>query len=67
MSELYKTPGAAKRLNVSESYLNQLRVRGGGPKFLRLGRSIRYRDEDLAAWAEAGAASSTSEYTPHAA
>lgn len=38
------------------------RVRGGGPRFVKVsGRSIRYRRRDLIAWAEARLKSSTSE------
>ena len=38
------------------------RLRGGGPRFVRVsGRSIRYRRRDLIAWAEARLKSSTSE------
>jgi len=66
MSELLTVSDAAQRLKVSESFLNKLRVTGGSPRFLRLGRSIRYRPEDLDAWAEAGAASATSDYLPRA-
>ena len=62
MSELLTVSEAAQRLKVSESYLNKLRCKGGSPRYLRLGRSIRYRADDLDAWAERGAAESTSQY-----
>lgn len=61
-SELFTVSEAARWAKVSESFLNKARLTGGGPKFVRLGRSIRYRLEDLEAWAKAGAAGSTSEY-----
>lgn len=61
-SELFTVSEAARWAKVSESFLNKARLTGGGPKFVRLGRSIRYRLEDLEAWAAQGAAGSTSEY-----
>jgi excisionase family DNA binding protein len=63
VSELLTVSEAAQRLKVSVSYLNKLRVFGGSARYLRLGRSIRYRPEDLDAWAQSKAANSTSEYT----
>ena len=60
---LMKTREAAAYLGVSESTLEKLRLNGGGPRFLRIaGRSVRYRQADLGAWAEARACQSTSEY-----
>jgi hypothetical protein len=54
---------AAAHLRVSASYLNQLRSKGGGPKFIRINRRhISYRPADLDAWATAHSYSSTSEY-----
>ena len=54
------TEQAAKRLTLKKSTLEAWRVRGGGPRFLKLGRAVRYRDEDLAAFEEAGVRESTS-------
>jgi excisionase family DNA binding protein len=42
---------AAADLRVSKSYLDKLRVYGGGPQFLRLGRKVLYRKSDLDFWA----------------
>lgn len=61
-SELFTVSEAARWAKVSESFLNKARLTGGGPKFVRLGRAIRYRVEDLESWAAEGAAGSTSEY-----
>jgi excisionase family DNA binding protein len=63
LSDLLTVSDAAQRLKVSESFLNKLRSQGGSPKYLRIGRAVRYRAEDLDAWAETRSASQTSEYT----
>ncbi|UQV19653.1 helix-turn-helix domain-containing protein [Brevundimonas albigilva] len=52
---------AAEMLGLSRSYLRQLRLRGGGCRFSRFGRAVRYRVGDLLAWANDNSASSTSE------
>lgn len=45
---------AARFLGVSVRAMQNWRVRGGGPPFVRIsGRCIRYRRRDLAAWSEA--------------
>ena len=41
------TAGAAKKLLMSPDALRSWRRRGRGPRFIRLGRSIRYAEEDL--------------------
>jgi excisionase family DNA binding protein len=62
--EIFLTPKeAAAYLRVSKSYLDKLRVYGGGPKFLRFGkRKILYRKADLDFWAAQHRFGSTSEY-----
>jgi hypothetical protein len=57
------TRGAAERLACSASYLEKCRVTGGGPRFLKIGKSVRYKIEDLDAWAGVRAHGSTSEYS----
>ena len=49
-STLLNTPLAADYLKLSCSMLEKLRVYGGGPPYLKLGRSVRYRREDLCHW-----------------
>jgi hypothetical protein len=41
------TKAAAKFLACSSSKLNKLRVTGGGPMFIKHGRSVRYLRADL--------------------
>lgn len=55
---------AAELLNVSVRTLQGWRVRGGGPKFCRYSRLVRYVRADLLAFIEARRVSSTSEASP---
>ena len=57
-----KVNGAAERLGLSVSTLNKWRTQGRGPSFVKLGRSVCYRTEDLDAWLNDHVRSSTSEY-----
>ena len=41
---------AAEHIGLSVSTLNKLRVFGGGPVFLKLGRRVKYDIADLDAW-----------------
>ena len=41
---------AAELLQVSPRTLEGWRCRGGGPRFVRVGRRVRYRLQDLRAW-----------------
>ena len=51
---LLRTAAAAAYLDVRERTLETWRGRGTGPAFVRLsGRAVRYREEDLRAFAEA--------------
>lgn len=42
--------GAARYVGVSESWLNKLRVVGGGPEYVKLGRRVIYPIVDLDRW-----------------
>jgi excisionase family DNA binding protein len=44
------TDQAAAYLGLSPTTLETLRTRGGGPPFVKLGRRVVYRSEDLAHW-----------------
>jgi predicted DNA-binding transcriptional regulator AlpA len=53
---------AADFLGYSVRALQNWRVRGGGPRFIRVSsRSVRYRRRDLTEWAELHLRSNTSE------
>ncbi len=58
---LLTTIEAAEILQLSKAHLDKLRLVGGGPRFVRLGRAVRYRAADLQAWVEANIVASTSE------
>ena len=47
---LLKEREAANYIGMSRSFLAQGRMKGKGPIFCKVGRSIRYRLEDLDAW-----------------
>jgi predicted DNA-binding transcriptional regulator AlpA len=59
---LYKPRDAAAYLNYTEGWLAKMRVFGNGPRFLKLGRQVRYRRSDLDAWVATNFHRSTSEY-----
>lgn len=60
---LFFQPEIAQVLRKSEPWLERARSYGGGPKFLKLGRSVRYRKSDVLAWINSHApVGSTSEY-----
>ena len=41
---------AAQYLNMSPGYIRTLRSKGEGPKYYKIGKSIRFRKEDLDKW-----------------
>lgn len=55
------TDGAARHLCLAPNTLEKLRVTGGGPKFAKLGRAVRYRISDLDRWVEERMCDNTSE------
>ena len=63
MQPLLTQRQAAEMLALSERTLERIRVTGSGPKFVRCGRSIRYRLSDVEAWIASRVVGSTSEQT----
>lgn len=56
------TPDEASRyLQVSRSWLDKSRVYGGGPRFCRIGRRIRYHPDELSSFVAANVRSRTHE------
>jgi predicted DNA-binding transcriptional regulator AlpA len=52
---------AATLLRLSERTLERLRVTGAGPRYVKAGRLVRYREIDLEAWINSRLVVSTSE------
>jgi len=52
---------AARRAGVSPSYMNRLRVTGGGPIYQKIGRRVTYSPDDIDVWLDARRRSSTTE------
>ena len=61
MQPLLTQDEAAELLKLSVRTLERLRVSGRGPKFMRLGHSIRYRIDHVEAWLASRVVGSTSE------
>lgn len=59
--ELLDTERVAKVCGLSEVTLRKWRITGDGPRFVRLGRAIRYRRADLDAFLADRAFTSTTE------
>ena len=61
----FDTKQAAAYLATSESYLEQLRWRGGGPVYWKRNRLVRYRRSGLDAWIDShGTFRNTSQTKP---
>ena len=58
---LYDTPEAADYCNSGQSTLEKLRLTGGGPIFIKLGRRVVYRKSDLDDWLNSRRRRSTSD------
>lgn len=52
-SELMDEPTLAMRLGISRSTLQSWRYAGRGPRFIKLGRMVRYRRADVDAYLQA--------------
>ena len=64
MGKLLTTAEGADRLGWNTNTLDKRRVSGDTPPYIKLGRCIRYREEDLEAWLAARVVNSTSEPVP---
>jgi predicted DNA-binding transcriptional regulator AlpA len=52
---------AAATAGVSVSLMNKMRVYGGGPLYVKIGRVVRYDESDVAAWLDGRKRSATCE------
>ena len=50
VSELISSKDAAARLGIVGGVLANWRANGRGPRYLKLGRSVYYRPDDIRAW-----------------
>lgn len=55
------TAQAAHYVGLSRRTLEKMRVVGGGPKYRKHGRYVRYHIDDLGAWSDSRAKRSTSD------
>ena len=62
LHRMLSTADAAARCSVGKSTLEKLRLTGGGPKFIKLGKRVIYDPADLDAWLGNHRFGSTTEY-----
>lgn len=55
-----RAPDAARYLGVSRSLLAKMRIRGGGPKYIKFGRVVLYDVRDIEDWCKQRRIESTS-------
>ncbi|HIE4035242.1 TPA: helix-turn-helix transcriptional regulator [Pseudomonas aeruginosa] len=58
---VFTTEEAAQYLRLSRQTLELLRLQGGGPRYAKLGRSVRYRRAALDEWLAANEQNHTAE------
>lgn len=64
-SRLLNNAEAAALLSIKPNTLEIWRLQGRSPRFLKIGRSVRYRMSDLEAWLNAQTFENTSQYPRH--
>lgn len=52
MSAMLDTKAAAEHLGLAKVTLDMWRSQGRGPRFVKMGRAVRYRMSDLDRWVE---------------
>jgi predicted DNA-binding transcriptional regulator AlpA len=62
LERLLSVSEVAVLTGLSASFLNKLRLSGGGPPFAKLGRRVVYRHAKVVAWVDEQSHRSTSEY-----
>ena len=63
-TDLLTTEEAARYLRLSARTLERYRVTGEGPRFLKIGRRVLYRQSDLDGWLKNKSRRSTSDPGP---
>lgn len=59
--ELLDQSAVARKLRTTVKFLEARRCRGGGPPFIRVGRLVRYKPQDVQEWIESQRMRSTSD------
>ena len=62
--KVLNTHEAAAVIGLSASLLNKLRCHGGGPRYIKLGRAVRYDAADLHEWITCRKRAHTNDNTP---
>ena len=60
-SQLLDTHALANRLTNKPNTIEGWRIKGIGPRYIKIGRLVRYRIEDVEVWIEAQTRTSTSQ------
>lgn len=63
--DILDTREAARYIRLSKPTLERLRLTGEGPCYAKLGKSVRYRREDLDSWLASRLVRSTSQQFAH--
>jgi len=61
VEKLLRTEDVANLLGVPAKTLEMWRYRGTGPRFVKLGRLVRYVESDLDEWVRSGTRTNTAE------
>lgn len=61
MDKLFTPAQTAEHLCVSEMTLRKWRWEGKGPRFIKLGRKVAYKKQDICDWVDGQSRSSTSD------
>ncbi|HYI38982.1 MAG TPA: helix-turn-helix domain-containing protein [Allosphingosinicella sp.] len=61
-ARMVDTAAAAQYVGLAKNTLEKMRLYGGGPRFSKYGRAVRYSVPELDAWIEKNSAASTSEH-----
>lgn len=67
MANLLTNDQVAERLGIKPATLEQWRIYGRSPAFIKVGRNVRYDERDVEAWINANRVTSTSDAVPAAA
>jgi excisionase family DNA binding protein len=60
--QLLSTKEAARLLGIHYNTMCKWRIRGIGPRFVKVGTAIRYRESDIEEWLQNRTYSNTTEY-----